>query len=212
MNTLYTIGYSSFTEVNFLHIIRQYHISAVADVRSQPFSKFKPEFNGEIIKSFLRENGIYYVFLGNECGARISAPECYINGKADYGLISNHPIFHSGLKRIVNGLSKHNIVLMCAEKDPIMCHRTILICKNLKNDIKNIEHILHNGDVETQSHIETRLLSIFHLDGPDLFRTHLQLVEEAYRKQGDSIAYIDESTLNREEAIDGNDIIYNRVC
>ncbi len=211
MHKLFTIGYSCFTNADFLHAIRQYGISAVADVRSQPFSKFKPDYNRETIKAFLRDNGIYYVFLGNECGARISAPECYIDGKADYALISRHPLFRKGLKRIVDGLLNHNIALMCAEKDPIMCHRTILICKNLRNDVKEIEHILCDGDIEPQDHIEERLLSMVHLDGPDLLRTHAQLVEEAYRIQGDSIAYVDESFSNPEEASNGSSTVHNRV-
>ena len=68
--------------------------------------------------------------------------------------ISRHPLFRKGLKRIVDGLLNHNIALMCAEKDPIMCHRTILICKNLRNDVKEIEHILCDEDIEPQDQLK----------------------------------------------------------
>jgi uncharacterized protein (DUF488 family) len=116
---IFTIGYSTFSVDGFIETLNRNNITAIADVRSSPYSRFRPEFNRENLKQILLRNNIAYVFLGEECGARINAPECYINGKADYHLIANHPKFQEGLRRIREGLKRYRIALMCAEKDPI---------------------------------------------------------------------------------------------
>lgn len=188
-NELFTIGYSPHIPDSFLRILKKYKITAVADVRSSPYSQFKPEFNKDQIAEFLKTNGIAYVFLGDVCGARVEDPSCYIKGKVDYALVAEHPKFKEGLKRIINGMEKFRIALMCAEKDPITCHRTILICRNLTSRGINIKHILSNGKIEDQKDSEQRLLNIFKLNHPDMFRSEQQRLNDAYSRQGEKIAY-----------------------
>jgi len=198
---LFTIGYSSHTQESLLDVLKKYGISALADVRSQPFSKYKPEFNREVLSTFLTKNGVHYVFLGDECGARIKAPECYVKGKADYKLIAKHPMFVHGLARIKYGLLSQTIALMCAEKDPLGCHRTILVCRNLRNENINISHILSDGAIESQKDTEHRLLKLFHLDLPDLLKNDEIKLNEAYDLQGESIAYIATSDTDYKEEV-----------
>ena len=81
---LYTIGYSKHTLESFIAALKKYGINAIADVRSTPFSRFKSEFNKNFLSEHLNAEGIKYVFLGKECGARFGDRNCYINGKADY--------------------------------------------------------------------------------------------------------------------------------
>ena len=188
-NELFTIGYSPHIPDSFLRILNKYKITAVADVRSSPYSQFKPEFNKDQIAEFLKKNGIAYVFLGDVCGARVEDPSCYVNGKVDYALVAEHPKFKEGLKRIINGMEKFRIALMCAEKDPITCHRTILICRNLTSRGINIKHILSNGRIEDQKDSEQRLLNLFKLNQPDMFRNEQQRLNDAYSRQGEKIAY-----------------------
>jgi uncharacterized protein (DUF488 family) len=201
-NPLFTIGYSTHTQESLLHVLNKYKITALADVRSEPFSKYKPEFNRDVLSAFLNKNGVHYVFLGDECGARFKAQECYINGKADYRLIAKHPIFIHGLERIKRGLLTETIALMCAEKDPVQCHRMILICRNLCNENIEISHILHDGSFENHKNTELRLLQLFHLDLPDMFRDDNSKLTEAYDQQSDNIAYTGKSaTGNIEEEV-----------
>lgn len=188
-NELFTIGYSPHIPESFLRILKKYKITAVADVRSSPYSQFKPEFNKDQITEFLKENGIAYVFLGDVCGARVEDSSCYVNGKVDYALVAENPKFKEGLKRIINGMEKFRIALMCAEKDPITCHRTILICRNLTSRGINIKHILSNGRIEDQKDSEQRLLKLFMLNHPDMFRSEQQRLNDAYSRQGEKIAY-----------------------
>jgi uncharacterized protein (DUF488 family) len=194
-NELFTIGYSPHIQDSFLRILKKYKITAIADVRSSPYSQFKPEFNKDQIAEFLKKNGVAYVFLGDVCGARVEDPSCYVNGKVDYALLAENPKFKEGLKRIINGMEKFRIALMCAEKDPITCHRTILICRNLTSRGINIKHILSNGRIEDHKDSEQRLLKLFKLNYPDMFRSEQQLLNDAYSRQGEKIAYeVAEST------------------
>ncbi|MGD9159886.1 MAG: DUF488 domain-containing protein [Desulfobacteraceae bacterium] len=188
-NELFTIGYSPHIHDSFLRVLKKHKITAVADVRSSPYSKFKPEFNKDQLAKFLSKHGIVYVFLGDLCGARVDDPSCYVNGKVDYTLVAENPKFKEGLTRIINGMEKFRIALMCAEKDPITCHRTILICRNLTPKGINIKHILSTGKTESHEESEQRLLKIFDLNHPDMFRSEQQRLNDAYFRQGEKIAY-----------------------
>jgi uncharacterized protein (DUF488 family) len=188
-NELFTIGYSPHILNSFLRNLKKHQITAVADVRSSPYSQFKPEFNKENLAEFLKKHQIAYVFLGDFCGARVKDTSCYVNGKVDYALVAKNPKFKKGLKRIMDGLEKFRIALMCAEKDPITCHRTILICRNLMSEGINIKHIMSNGKVEAHKDSEQRLLKLFNLNHPDMFRSEEQRLAEAYSRQGEKIAY-----------------------
>jgi len=187
--TIYTIGYAPHTLETFVETLKVHQVSAVVDVRSSPYSQYKSEFNRETLKDYLKANQIAYVFLGDYCGARVKDPSCYVNGKVDYRLVAENQKFKEGLDRIKKGMENFSIALMCAEKDPITCHRTILICRNLLSSEIKIKHILSDASVEEHKDSENRLLKIFKLNHPDLFRSEQQRLDDAYSRQGEKIAY-----------------------
>ncbi|MCF8106655.1 MAG: DUF488 domain-containing protein [Desulfohalobiaceae bacterium] len=190
MKTIYTIGYSSYQLDTFVQILKKHGINTVADVRSSPYSAYRSDFNKVSLQKFLQKHDITYVFMGNQIGARWEDPEVYIDGVVDYDLISNSSTFQEGLDRIRAGSRKYVIALMCAEKDPITCHRTILISKNLRNDFF-IQHILEDGSIEKHKDLEKRLLRM-HTSGqlklPGLGTTRTSL-DDAYKIQESKIAY-----------------------
>lgn len=192
-NIIHTIGYAAHTIESFIEALRNFNISAVADVRSQPYSRFKPEFNRENLKITLNKNKIEYVFLGDNIGARIKSSECYVNGHADYTSISKNHLFQEGIERLLNGMEKYSIALMCAEKDPINCHRTILICKELKKYKIRISHIIDANTAEDHTETEYRLMKLFNLEQPSLFMKDSERLEEAYFRQGEKISYVAEN-------------------
>lgn len=197
-NTIYTIGYSSFSIERFIDVLKKYKITALVDVRSHPYSRFKPEFNLDNLKKELLKHNIAYVFLGEECGARVNDPTCYIDGKVNYDLVARTKKFKKGLTRIKKGMKKYTIVLMCAEKDPVVCHRTILISRHLQLLGILIKHILSDGTVEDHTVTEKRLLKLFKLDSPNLFFSKEQLLNNAYSLQGEKIAYQAAHQLNNK--------------
>jgi uncharacterized protein (DUF488 family) len=188
MARVYTIGYATRTLETFISLLKLHRVDVVADVRSVPYSQYHSEFNRENFQVELQSHRIRYVFLGDQCGARASDRNCYRNGKVDFGLLAMTPIFQNGLERIVIGAQTYRIALMCAELDPITCHRAILICKHLKRSVE-IDHILNDCTVEHHANFEKRLLKIFGMDQSDLFMSADQQLEQAYQLQAEKIAY-----------------------
>ena len=201
---LFTIGHSNRSIDEFVELLRLYEVTAIADVRSQPYSRHMPHFNREVLKETLKENGIAYVFMGEELGARRNELCCYIDRQAKYELIEATPAFQSGLARIRKGASVHLVAMLCAEKDPITCHRTILVAKALRTEC-DIQHIVSAGHLESHDEAELRLLRIWRMDGNDLFQNSEELLEEAYRKQADEIAYVEKDFATNRSAGDADD-------
>jgi len=187
--TIYTIGHSTHTIDAFISLLIPHRITAIADVRSTPYSRRNPQFNREDIRAALKTHGIQYVFLGKELGARSDDECCYVNDKVRYSLLAQTPLFKSGIERLLDGARSHRIALMCAERDPLDCHRTILISRELVLCGANILHILSNGSIESHDDALRRLVGRLKLGAEDLFRSQGISVDEAYEKQADRIAY-----------------------
>ncbi len=187
-NNLFTIGYASFSITDFIKTLLQHNINALVDVRSAPYSKYKPEFKKDNLNKALADNNISYIFSGKSVGARVEDPECYIDGKLNYGLLKQTESFQTGIERILNGMKDYRIALMCAEKDPVNCHRTFLICRTLQTYPVKIQHILDDGSLEEHSNTEKRLLKLHDLDQPDIFRSERERVEDIYDGMCEGIA------------------------
>jgi uncharacterized protein (DUF488 family) len=200
-NILFTIGYSSRTVEDLIGLLERHKITALCDVRSMPYSSRNPQYNREPLKKVLKSHSIEYVFLGEELGARPKDPSCYVEGKALYQKIADSTLFKDGLERIKLGMQKNYVLaLMCAEKDPMTCHRTILICRQLRNRQVEIRHIIDHETTETQSDLEKRLIAQLKLY-PDMFKDTdpNALIERAYDMQGDQIAYVEKGERDPEE-------------
>ena len=193
---IFTIGHSDHKPGKFVDLLKNNYISAVADVRSAPYSRYHPQFDRNEIEKTLKEAGIGYVFLGEELGARRTEVECYVDGKARYELIARTHAFQNGLRRLKKGCLTHRIALMCAERDPLTCHRAILIGRYLRASSVSISHILDDGKLETNYELECRLLKSINMDGGDLLDSRTNAIEKAYEIQGLRIAY--QKTASKE--------------
>ena len=188
--TVYTIGHSNHEIRNYISLLKQHRVNAVADVRSVPYSRYYPQFNRENLIDSLRVHGIEYVFLGKELGARTDNPECYENGRVRYRLLARTRLFREGIEWVRKGSKHKNIALMCAEKDPLDCHRTILVARELVKVGLDIAHILADGQVERHNIAMKRLLEQLGMGGHrDLFLTEEQLMDKAYAAKERRIAY-----------------------
>jgi uncharacterized protein (DUF488 family) len=195
--TIYTIGHSTHSIGAFVALLEQHNITAVCDVRSRPYSRMNPQFNRESLKGSLRDAGIKYVFLGKELGARSEDKHCYRNGQVQYDLLAETALFKRGIDRVVEGARQYRIALMCAEKEPLDCHRTILVARKLSESGTSIKHILGNGEIEDHAHAIDRLIDRLRMPGADMFREHHVVIADAYARQGNEIAY-------REETVDAS--------
>jgi len=198
VNTLFTIGHSSHSIEKFVTLLRGCGVTALADVRSSPYSRHFPHFSKESLKSALATNGISYVFLGKELGARSDNRACYRNGRVEYELLAKEPSFVRGLDRLESGLQTHSVAIMCAEKDPLECHRAILVGRQMALRHADVVHILGNAVTEPHIALEERMLATLKMSGEDMFRTRQDILDEAYRLHGEKIAYQDEAMMQDE--------------
>jgi uncharacterized protein (DUF488 family) len=196
-----TIGHSTHSLEAFVALLRKHEVTALADVRSAPFSRFNPQFNKDALERSLKAAGIKYVFLGRELGARSDDPSCYENGRVQYARLAKSERFHSGLERVMKGSQEHRIALVCAEKDPLECHRTLLVARALDERGVAVSHILADGRLESQGDAMLRLLDVLGLPRDDMFRSREEVMAEALARQEGRVAYVDEK-LSAESAGD----------
>lgn len=186
---LYTIGHSDHSLEAFLGLLQAQGITAIADVRSQPYSRRHPQFSRKPLQAALRTAGIQYGFLGRECGARSDDPACYENGTVQYARLARTEPFLAGIARLRTGAAKYRLALLCAERDPLHCHRTLLVARALVAEGLAVTHILADGTLETQAQALARLRAQLGLQQPDLFCDEAEIEALAYRQQEARIAY-----------------------
>jgi uncharacterized protein (DUF488 family) len=186
---VYTIGHSTHEPERFVELLRAHAITAVGDVRSHPYSRMNPQYNREPLKAILTEAGVAYVFLGRELGARSDDPSCYEGGKVQYKRLARTDLFRAGLDRVREGMSRFRLALMCAEKEPLECHRGIMVARELEAAGIPVRHILADASLESHSEAMARLREMLGMPVSDLFRSEAEVLEDAYRLQGARIAY-----------------------
>jgi len=199
-NPVYTIGHSSHSIEKLIELLAMHGISAAGDVRSQPFSRLHPQFNRDQLEPALKKAGIAYVFLGRELGARTEDRSCYVGGKVQYDRLAKTPLFQEGLARVAQGAARRRLTLLCAEKDPLTCHRAILVCRHLTTLGVPSQHILADGSIETHEQAIVRLIAEVGLPESDLFRTREQIIADAYDRRGSVIAYTETQAALQESA------------
>lgn len=166
--TVLTIGHSTHRVEDFLRLLRRHRVNAVADVRSTPYSRFNPQFNCDAVRAALRSNGIHYVYLGGELGGRPRGEANYDVdddlARINYDRIRKEESFMAGLRRVLDGVDKgYRIALMCVEKEPLDCHRTLLVARALEDrelagNHVGIAHIHADGRLESHDEAMDRLL------------------------------------------------------
>jgi uncharacterized protein (DUF488 family) len=201
--TIYTVGHSTHLVHVLVELLHQHAITAVADVRSQPYSRVNPQFNRENLQVTFNEARLVYVFLGQELGARTQDLSCYSNRKVQYDRLARSELFRQGLERIEDGMKTHRIALLCAEKDPVACHRAILVARSLAANGVDVQHILETGALESHRAALDRLLDQLKMARTDLFRSYDEIVAEAYRRRGDQIAYVQPDDADLNETAEG---------
>lgn len=175
-------------------MLRLNAVTAVADVRSVPASRYSPHFNRDPLKGLLASAGIKYAFLGKELGARSDDPDCYEAGKVRYERLAKTELFQNGIERLLHGATKETIAVACAERDPLDCHRTLLVATQLVVRGATVGHILADGRVESHDAAMLRLRALHGLAEPDLFYSSAELLTEAMNRQESRIAYVDNTT------------------
>lgn len=195
----FTIGHSNHTVEHFLSLLTKHQVSAIADVRSAPYSRFAPQFSREAIRQALSDAGIGYAFLGRELGARSTDPSCYDHGRVQYDRLAQTELFKAGLDRLMLGGERECVAIMCTEKDPLDCHRTVLVARALVAEGLAVEHILADGSVESFEDSMLRLLDKTRQPPPDFFTSLDERIDKALKDQEERIAYVDKELAAASE-------------
>lgn len=196
VDTIYSIGYTGFSITDFVATLKTNKISAVVDVRSQPYSQWYPDYNKENLEIRLRQAGIYYRNYAEEFGVRQENRSYYSNsGYLDFETFAKSPQFLKGFKKLVKSMNQnYRFALMCAEKDPFNCHRAILVSRAFHEAGYKVVHLMPKGMKMTQKDIEKRLLEMYfpNRNQITLFSEILDEDEcliQAYRKRNADIGY-----------------------
>lgn len=196
---VFTIGHSNHAFECFAALLASHGVTAVADVRSTPYSRFNPHFSRDVLAATLRRRDFDYVYLGRQLGGRSDDAACYENGRVRYDRVALSAPFLEGIERVIQGAKVQSIALMCAEKEPLNCHRTLLVAPALASRGVEVVHIHANGDLEAHATAMDRLLAKFDLRPEnDLFRQsqpRSALIAEALALQARRVAYMDSETV-----------------
>lgn len=188
---LFTVGSSNQNINDFICLLQRHKINSLVDVRSVPYSRFSPQFNEQNLKNELKKNSIQYSSFKIEFGARRNEIATYIDGKVSFDAVKELDVFKSGINRIAAGIEKgYRIALMCTEKNPIECHRFVLVSRNIELSVRiRASHILIDGSLKSSEELEDLMLDKYGLKF-DLFQSDRSiLVELAYKKAGETIAF-----------------------
>ena len=197
VTTVYTVGHSNHPSEKFIDLLITNGITAIADVRSTPFSRRNPQFNRDELATALKKHAIEYVFLGKELGARSNDPSCYANGKVQYGRLAETSLFKAGIERVLQGAKKYRVALMCAEKEPLDCHRTLLVSRALTAQGAIIMHLMADASIEPHEATMSRLIERVGLAHNDLFQDETALINEACELQENKIAFATERRIEK---------------
>ena len=154
-----TIGHSNHELTRFLALLADAGVTAVADVRSLPWSRRLPQYRREPLAAALARAGIAYVHLPELGGRPADAGLCRPDGTADYERMAGTAAFAAGLDRMERGARRHRIALMCAERDPLDCHRTLLVGRRLAERGVALTHLLADGGRQPHAELEATLLA-----------------------------------------------------
>lgn len=156
-NPVYTIGYGARAMGDFVALLKAHSIAYLIDVRSEPYSQYKPEFSKDALAQELSQNDIRYVFMGDTLGGRPSDPSCYREGAIEYAVVEKRPFYQKGIARLHSAHGQGlPIALMCSEGKPEQCHRSRLIGETLAGEGVPIAHIDENGTLLTQEEVRLR--------------------------------------------------------
>ena len=201
---VFTIGHSNHSWEEFIKLLLRHCIDEVVDVRSSPYSRYAAHFNHDDLQQALEGIGVGYEFLGGKLGGRPADSSCYdAQGQVRYERVAETDVFDDGIRQVMRRADDCRVVLLCTEKEPLECHRTLLIARELSERDVAVEHILSDSRLESYADSIDRLLDAFKLPhNGDMFRSKDDVISDALMRQAQKVAYTDNiqvvTSYNRE--------------
>ena len=185
--TLFTVGHSNHSIERFLHLLKAHGIQHLVDVRSAPYSRRVPHFDKNIIAETLSGQEIRYTFMGRNLGGRPSDPRHYHqNGRANYRQMREAQKFQASLDWLMEAARNSTAAVMCSEKDPRNCHRTLLVGHELRKRGPGVLHILDDGEILEHDKLVAGLATKFRIS---LGEDSALLQQQAVDLQASTVAH-----------------------
>jgi len=178
--TIWTVGHSNYPIETFLDLLAKHRIAVLVDVRSSPYSRYASQFNKQAVEHSLQSRRIQYLFLGDLVGGRAEGDEFYDgSGRVLYAEVARSAGFRQGIERLLRGIARHRVALMCGEEDPTECHRRLLIGRVLAERGVRVMHIRGDGSVQSEEELAAELhfkktkgqLTLFDIEEPDEWKS-----------------------------------------
>lgn len=196
---IFTIGHSNYSVEKLIDMFKYYNIDCVVDIRGTPYSKYNIQFNKDTIKNTLIKAGFIYIYMAKEFAAKRENKVSYNSeGYSDFEKVITEDDFLTGIKRLKDGCNKgYKIVLLGAMQDPIRCHRSVLVGRELMNHGFEIKHILDDYSLALQNDIEESLLDKYFSERNQLSIDNLlgnakskeDMIKESYKIANKEIGY-----------------------
>lgn len=182
---IYTIGYGNRSIEEFVELLQRYDMQFLVDIRSQPYSRYNPDFSKDALERRLKQASIRYIFMGDTLGGRPRDDTAYFeDGRVDYEKLAEKDFYQKGISYLHTAWNKQlRIVLMCSEAKPQACHRSKLIGKTLRKQNIEVAHIDETAAIKTQEQVDLLLT-----DGQlSLFDDMLGLSRKKYTLPGEEM-------------------------
>lgn len=196
---IYTIGHSNYTIERLIDMLKKFNIDCVVDIRGIPYSKYNLQFDLETIRYLLTKEGFKYIYMGREFAANRLNKESYNDeGYCDFTKVVGEKEFKEGIERLKNGCKKgYKIALLGAMQDPLRCHRSILMGRELEKEGFSVTHILDDYSTVNQEGIESELLDKYFNNRNQITfdamlgkeKSEEELLNEAYNLANKEIGY-----------------------
>lgn len=195
---IYTIGHSNYTVEKLIDMLKHYDIDCVVDIRGTPYSKYNVQYNLEAINHTLRKAGFVFIYMGEELAAKRKNKVSYNSeGYSDFEKVVTEESFIKGVNRLKDGCNKgYKIALLGAMQDPIRCHRSILVGRELIKYDFNVKHILDNLIIAYQDDIDEMVINKYYKNGVQIsliddenIISREDMINEGYRKANKEIGY-----------------------
>jgi uncharacterized protein (DUF488 family) len=152
--SIFTIGHSRHPLDRFLELLRRHRIEVLVDARSQPVSRFSPHFSRNALERAIQGAALRYLYLGDALGGRPKSRACHgADGQVDHDLVEQQDFYQRGIERLLDGVARFRVGLLCAEEDPARCHRRLLISRTLVRRGVEVRHIRGSGAVEIEEEL-----------------------------------------------------------
>jgi len=156
--SILTIGYCNRSTKDFFAMLEREQVKFLVDVRSNPVSRFNPDFSAKALSENLYALGIRYVSMGDTLGGRPQDPSCYENGHVIYDRVQEKSFFKGGIQRLLSASAQGiRVCLFCSEIRPEDCHRSKMIGVSLAKHGINVVHLGSQGEHLPQAEVMARL-------------------------------------------------------